>query len=444
MSEQEKSNAGPLAFGALAAVAVGVAVISFLPEADVAVPDADGAQVQADAPAAEPDVALEPEALVIADDPVPTPEEPEEDVAYASASTEEPEVETALPAPEFDTFRVEPDGSMVIAGRAMPNQMVDIMLAGDPIERVTADASGSFVAFPSAGPSDVPRRLSLLADPEGAAIGSETSFMVAPIAAPEIVAAVEAPVIAPEPELPEAAEVEAGPTAEDATAEVAQVDPAPAAEDTSEAEETEVAALPEPSAPDTETAPAEPAAPTVLQADSRGIRVVQSAPSLTAPIVENVALDAITYDPAGDVQLSGRATGSGSVQIYLDNQPVTTSPVSPQGDFRIDLPEVDTGVYTLRIDEVDDEGDVVSRIETPFKREEAEDVAAVLAAETSQDGFEVAVKTVQPGATLWAIAEENLGNGIYYVEVFEANSDLIRDPDLIYPGQIFRIPEVTE
>ena len=91
-----------------------------------------------------------------------------------------------------------------------------------------------------------------------------------------------------------------------------------------------------------------------------------------------------------------------------------------------------------------EDGDVVSRLETPLKREQAEDVAAVLAEETSRVGFDVAVKTVQPGATLWAIAEENLGDGIFYVEVFEANADLIKNPDLIYPGQIFRIPEMTQ
>ena len=144
------------------------------------------------------------------------------------------------------------------------------------------------------------------------------------------------------------------------------------------------------------------------------------------------------------MQLSGRATGDGAVQVYIDNEPLTASPVTEGGDWRIDLPQIDTGVYTLRIDEVDAAGDVVSRLETPFKREEPQDVAAVLAEETSADGFEVAVRTVQPGATLWAIAEESLGSGIFYVEVFEANSDLIRDPDLIYPGQIFRMPEVSQ
>ena len=47
--------------------------------------------------------------------------------------------------------------------------------------------------------------------------------------------------------------------------------------------------------------------------------------------------------------------------------------------------------------------------------------------------------TVQPGFTLWQIASEQLGAGPLYVQVFEANKDQIRDPDLIYPGQIFTI-----
>jgi nucleoid-associated protein YgaU len=83
-------------------------------------------------------------------------------------------------------------------------------------------------------------------------------------------------------------------------------------------------------------------------------------------------------------------------------------------------------------------------METPFQREEPASVAAVMAEDTARDGFEVAVRTVQPGSTLWAIAKESLGAGILYVQVFEANSDLIRDPDLIYPGQVFRIPDIAQ
>ena len=48
--------------------------------------------------------------------------------------------------------------------------------------------------------------------------------------------------------------------------------------------------------------------------------------------------------------------------------------------------------------------------------------------------------TVQPGYTLWGIARQQLGEGILYVQVFEANKDRIRNPDLIYPGQVFVLP----
>ncbi len=401
MSEKTQSNAGLFALGGLAAVVMGVAVFIFLPAPE---PRIETPQVQ-------PAVIAEP---TLQDPPI--------------------EAIATQAAPQFDTLRVERDGSMVIAGRAAPGQIVDIILSDSVLERVTADSSGSFVALPVAGPSDRPRRLSLVADPDGAAISSETSYMVAPIAAPQV-AAVAEPAITETDGLTAPA-TEAAPTA------LLPDEPTVTADAT-------LAPPTAPSLPSTEvpiiTPAQEPATPTVLQADATGIRVIQTAPQLATPQAnDNVALDAITYDPQGEVQLSGRATGEGSVQVYLDNEPLTTSPITDQGDFRIDLPDVDTGVYTLRIDEVDVEGDVVSRIETPFKREEAEDVAAVLAEETSRDGFEVAVKTVQPGATLWAIAEENLGNGIFYVEVFEANADLIRDPDLIYPGQIFRIPDMNQ
>lgn len=198
--------------------------------------------------------------------------------------------------------------------------------------------------------------------------------------------------------------------------------------------------------------------PRVLLADEEGLRVVQSPDAMT-----NVALDTITYDDAGDVSLGGRGEGAGFVRIYLDDEPITTSRIAPDGSWRTALPDVDTGIYTLRVDEVSTEGVVTSRVETPFKREDP-GVVAELAAEdppTETGIIEAAtvdtealetgavalgvlrpdVMTVQPGSTLWAMARETYGQGILYVKVFEANRDRIRDPDLIYPGQVFDMPE---
>jgi len=56
-------------------------------------------------------------------------------------------------------------------------------------------------------------------------------------------------------------------------------------------------------------------------------------------------------------------------------------------------------------------------------------------------GRSVRAVTVQPGSTLWAISRRNYGEGIMYVRIYEANRDRIRDPDLIYPGQVFTVPE---
>ncbi len=47
---------------------------------------------------------------------------------------------------------------------------------------------------------------------------------------------------------------------------------------------------------------------------------------------------------------------------------------------------------------------------------------------------------VQKGDTLWRIAEIYYKDGRRYTEIFEANREVIKDPDKIYPGQMIRIP----
>lgn len=177
----------------------------------------------------------------------------------------------------------------------------------------------------------------------------------------------------------------------------------------------------------------EPQQLTVLKSTSEGVEVL--APRLRAS--DTVAIDAISYSVAGEVQLSGRAKPDAKiVRVYVNNRPVTELDVDAQGRWRGDLPEVDTGVYTLRVDEVNEDGAVMSRVETPFKREDPQFLIG-----TDPDTRTTRQITVQTGATLWAIARDRYGEGLLYVHVYEANRETIVDPDLIYPGQVFALPD---
>lgn len=51
---------------------------------------------------------------------------------------------------------------------------------------------------------------------------------------------------------------------------------------------------------------------------------------------------------------------------------------------------------------------------------------------------------IRKGDTLWGISRETYGRGSRYTAIYLANGNRIRDPDLIYPGQVFRLPEIQD
>jgi nucleoid-associated protein YgaU len=178
------------------------------------------------------------------------------------------------------------------------------------------------------------------------------------------------------------------------------------------------------------------------------VKVVQPAAAAEASAL---VLDAISYSETGAVELTGRGAADAFLRVYLSNAAVGEGRVGDSGSWTLLLNDIAPGIYTLRVDQLDGEGKVTSRVETPFKREAEETIAAANTDSGAQPAAAdpdaspsvppVRAVTVQPGNTLWAIARDAYGDGILYVRVFEANRGLIRDPDLIYPGQIFTVPE---
>ncbi|MEO8242132.1 MAG: LysM peptidoglycan-binding domain-containing protein, partial [bacterium] len=240
------------------------------------------------------------------------------------------------------------------------------------------------------------------------------------------------------------------------------------------------------------TADAAPAT-TALAVTDQGVKVLQSGKVVPAEVAANVSLDTIAYPSATEVQFGGRGTPGAFIRIYLNNQPIgDAATITEDGSWSVTVSGIEPRIYTLRVDQIDATGKVNSRFETPFKRETPETLAAangqavaansaavtatapaqpaapdatgtagtIVASTSGTDGTstDAAVPlaaatadsipapaspvtvTVQPGYTLWGIAKKNFGHGVLYVQVFEANRDKIRNPDLIYPGQVFTIP----
>ena len=167
-----------------------------------------------------------------------------------------------------------------------------------------------------------------------------------------------------------------------------------------------------------------------------GARVVQAPPPVVsgtpAPANEQrpVEVQAIEYTDKGQVAVSGRSTPNAQITIYLDNNAVGKTQSDAQGTWRLEPSQpIPPGLYQMRVDQAGADGRVQSRIELPFQRADAPP-------EPLKSGSVV----IQPGNNLWRIARQTYGRGVQYVVIYQANRDLIRDPSLIYPGQIFTLP----
>lgn len=165
--------------------------------------------------------------------------------------------------------------------------------------------------------------------------------------------------------------------------------------------------------------------PKVVIAEADGQVVVQEQGEL-GPEVQPLSLDTIDYSATGDVVLAGRGTSEQAVRVYVDNEPVVLGEVT-DGSWRFEIPDIKEGIYTVRVDAVDEAGKVTERVESPFQRVIAQ-----------MDAGEV---TIQPGFTLWQLAELKYGSGTRYVQIFDANRDSIKDPNMIFPGQVFEVPD---
>ncbi|MEO3433729.1 LysM peptidoglycan-binding domain-containing protein [Inquilinus sp. CAU 1745] len=374
------------------------------PENDTRPPASDAA------PATEPDAEPADDAAQVAALPSAEEEVTAETADAPSEPSATPSEDSAPPmiAPSFDAVRIGPRGSTIIAGSAAPDTRILVFDGNREIGEVTTDSNGDFVFLSDEPLPPGSRELGLRAEDEtGETVLSEDVVLV----------------VVPEP----GTDVAGEPATEGGGGEEA---PTPLALLVPRDQLGATQVLQAPAAPvgDPEGQPAD--APADVASASPSTATMTAEPGGGD---EPVSIDVVDYDQEGDIIVSGQAAPDAEVRLYLDNELVASGRADSQGAFTVrpDRP-VDTGTYHLRVDEVTEEGSVSARAETPFQRADPAAIQAALA-----DGQVI----VQPGNSLWRIARRLYGEGIQYTVIYQANADQIRDPDLIYPGQIFTVPE---
>ncbi len=162
-------------------------------------------------------------------------------------------------------------------------------------------------------------------------------------------------------------------------------------------------------------------------------RVLQR-PGVPGAQARALGVDTVDYGPARPPVVAGRAAPRTSVRVYLDNRFVGAAEADADGRWQVAGQQpLRPGEHVLRVDQVLGETGVDYRIEQPFTAGQALDPAL------AQEGVRI-----REGNTLWEISRQLFGTGRQYTLIFRENSEQIADPDLIYPNQVFRLPDSAD
>jgi nucleoid-associated protein YgaU len=306
--------------------------------------------------------------------------------------------------PSFDVARIEPTGEAVIAGRAAPGATVELLRNGEPQDHVVADQSGQFVMVPPRLPPGTYDLTLRSKQPDGKQATSKQSVAVA-------------------------------------------LEPTP--------NERPVVALMTPGKP----------------------TVVLSQPAAPKPMAGKVVVEAVETEPGGKFHVTGRARPGATVRLYLNDSFVASATAGADERFTVTINQgVAPGNYHVRLDEMEqNSGAVRARAEVPFNVPDTMVTASVPAQATASkrpgaaaaqqpqlaaagstvppdtvppNGAspsavvvpKIATTTVSRGDSLWRISRLTYGAGPRYAVIYKANREQIRNPNLIYPGQIFVLP----
>ena len=299
--------------------------------------------------------------------------------------------------PTFDVASIEPTGEAVIAGRAVPGATVELLRDGEVHDRAVADKSGQFVIVPPKLPPGT-YDLTLRSKAPDGTVATSTQRVTTAL----------------EPR----------------------------------STERPVVALVTPNKP----------------------TVVLSQPGAAKPGTGAVVVETVEIEPGGKFHVSGQARPGAALRLYLNDSFVTSITAGTDGRFAVTINEgVAPGNYRVRLDEASSSGTVRARAEVPFTAPETtasvsaqattskrQDSAAAQQPQLAAAGTtvlpdsgspsstvvvpKITTTTVSRGDSLWRLSQVSYGAGMRYAVIYKANREQIRNPNLIYPGQVFVVP----
>jgi nucleoid-associated protein YgaU len=156
-------------------------------------------------------------------------------------------------------------------------------------------------------------------------------------------------------------------------------------------------------------------------------RILQRPEAATA--AGGLSLDTAEFDASDRLLLSGHAEPGARLNLYAGNQLLGTATADAAGKWSAVAPHPQSsGALALRIDQLTADGTVARRVAQAF--------APPPPSEAGRHRY-----LVKHGNNLWWIARQVYGEGVRYTAIYGANRDHIRDPNLIYPGQFFKLPK---
>jgi nucleoid-associated protein YgaU len=299
--------------------------------------------------------------------------------------------------PTFDVASIEPTGETVVAGRAVPGATVELLRDGEVHDRAVADKSGQFVMVPPKLPPGTYDLTLRSKAPDGTVATSKQ----------RVTAALEP-----------------------------------------RSTEKPVVALVTPDKP----------------------TVVLSQPGAAKPGTGALVVETVEIEKGGKFHVSGQARPGAALRLYLNDSFIASVTAGTDGRFAVTINEgVAPGNYRVRLDEASGTGTVRARAEVPFTAPETTasvstqvassnrtDSAAAQQPQLAAAGTavvpdsgspsstvvvpKITTTTVSRGDSLWRLSQASYGAGTRYAVIYKANKEQIRNPNLIYPGQVFVVP----